>query len=407
MRVLFVVWGWPSHFFPLVPTAWACWTAGHDVLVASQPSLADTMRTTGLPSVSVGEDVDVMALFRRRLSPLQRQDGPITQMGRHDEVNKLGLRGPNAHVMEIYTRVAEAMTPDTVRLASEWRPDVVVWDPITFAGGIAARHVGARSVRHVWGVDITRHMGLDQEWPSALAELSARHAVAAPSIAADCSLDICPPWLQIPRAEPTVPVRYVPHNGPGEVPEWLTRQPDRARACVTWGTSTDKMTGPGSYLAPMIAESIAELDIEVVLPASPAQREALGSLPGNVKVTGWLPLNALLRSCSAIVHQGGAGTAFTAALHGVPQLAISQIHDQVLLSERLAAAGGAVHLPADQAEPASVLRSFSALLEMPAYREAAGLLRQHMLDQATLAETAQRLAEAVGASGSTAAVASG
>ena len=36
---------------------------------------------------------------------------------------------------------------------------------------------------------------------------------------------------------------------------------------------------------------------------------ALGTLPPQVRVAGWIPLNALLPSCAAIIHHGGAGPA--------------------------------------------------------------------------------------------------
>jgi hypothetical protein len=54
-------------------------------------------------------------------------------------------------IFEVYAALARAMIEDTVRLAREWVADVVVWDSITFAGGIAARVCGAVSVRHTWG----------------------------------------------------------------------------------------------------------------------------------------------------------------------------------------------------------------------------------------------------------------
>ncbi|MEA2207331.1 MAG: hypothetical protein QOE77_4107, partial [Blastocatellia bacterium] len=55
MRVLVSSWGWRSHFYPLVPLAWALRSAGHEVLVASQPSMTDTIVGAGLPAVALGE----------------------------------------------------------------------------------------------------------------------------------------------------------------------------------------------------------------------------------------------------------------------------------------------------------------------------------------------------------------
>ena len=51
MRVLVTSWGWRSHFYPLVPLAWALRSAGHEVLVASQPSMTEDIVGAGLPAV--------------------------------------------------------------------------------------------------------------------------------------------------------------------------------------------------------------------------------------------------------------------------------------------------------------------------------------------------------------------
>jgi hypothetical protein len=56
MRILFTTWAWPSHLFPLVPFAWTCGAAGHDVCIASQPALTDAITKSGLPAMRVGRD---------------------------------------------------------------------------------------------------------------------------------------------------------------------------------------------------------------------------------------------------------------------------------------------------------------------------------------------------------------
>ncbi len=68
MRVLFTTFAWPSHYFPMVPLAWACRAAGHEVRMASQPELADLMRRSGLPYVTVGRDVDIVGRHRAEMA---------------------------------------------------------------------------------------------------------------------------------------------------------------------------------------------------------------------------------------------------------------------------------------------------------------------------------------------------
>nr|WP_181726596.1 hypothetical protein [Micromonospora provocatoris] len=60
-------WGWRSHFYSLVPLGWALQAAGHEVRVASHPSMAATISTAGLAAVPLGEDVDFAEAFAGRI----------------------------------------------------------------------------------------------------------------------------------------------------------------------------------------------------------------------------------------------------------------------------------------------------------------------------------------------------
>lgn len=72
------------------------------------------------------------------------------------------------------------------------------------------------------------------------------------------------------------------------------------------------MTGISSLSAAICA--LGEMDVEVVLAAGKADLSALGTLPGNVRSVGFLPLSIFLPTCSLIVHHGGSGTT-AAPLH--------------------------------------------------------------------------------------------
>ncbi|MGW7578886.1 hypothetical protein [Streptomyces sp. NPDC054765] len=73
MRVLFVTLAASPHFFVQVPLAWALRAAGHEVRVASQPDLMDTITAAGLPATPVGprlaQDESVEELRRRGRRP--------------------------------------------------------------------------------------------------------------------------------------------------------------------------------------------------------------------------------------------------------------------------------------------------------------------------------------------------
>src|SRR5690349_11470899 len=54
MRVLFTSSAARPHLFPVVPLAWACRAAGHEVRVASAAKIATDIVHTGLPAVLAG-----------------------------------------------------------------------------------------------------------------------------------------------------------------------------------------------------------------------------------------------------------------------------------------------------------------------------------------------------------------
>ncbi len=80
MRVLFVTLAASPHFFVQAPLAWALRAAGHEVRVASQPDLMDTITAAGLPATPVGprlaQDESVEELRRRQEKAAERLTEP-------------------------------------------------------------------------------------------------------------------------------------------------------------------------------------------------------------------------------------------------------------------------------------------------------------------------------------------
>lgn len=241
-------------------------------------------------------------------------------------------------------------------------------------------------MRHLWGLDSTRYLGLDRDWTPDLCALVGEHGVPDERIAEDVTLDVCPPRLQLKASGPSPAVRYVPYNGSDHGVGRVLAPPRRPRVCVTWGSTVEQLSGAGEFPAAAILRALSGHDVEVVVATSDDQVAALGPLPANVTATGWMPLRATLESCVAIVHEGGAGTAMTASLLGVPQLVVPALHEQMLVAEQLAAAGAGQHLPAESATEAAVDGHLGPLLDPGVHRPAASELRQHMLDQPTLAD---------------------
>ncbi|MFI1095909.1 nucleotide disphospho-sugar-binding domain-containing protein [Streptomyces sp. NPDC020917] len=391
MRVLITPMAWPTHYYQMVGLAWALRAAGHDVRVAGQPPLADAVTGTGIIAVTAGGGYDIIA-------------GIADAVRVRDELARdLNVTGPGQFPPEVlrrlldlrmvpHVRTAQDMAEDLVSFAVAWRPDLVVTDPLVYAAPLAAAAVGAPVVRHLWGPDMSRKVGLpgngvsvEQDhraaWPQEMAELYARYGVEPPADLAVRTLDTCPESLQLPGVPNRVAMRYTSYNGAAVAPAWLLEPAERPRICVTWGSLTTTMKGEEAFLVPQIVRALAGLDVELILALRAADRARLGELPSHMRALEGMPLDLILPTCSAIMHQSGAGSTLTAALHGVPQITVPQIADQGLVSERLSGTGAGIALDGDRLEEETVRRAVTEVLDTPGPAEAARRLRAEMLDQ--------------------------
>jgi len=340
MRVLFVTWAFSGHFNPMVPLGWALRTAGHDVLVTSHPSFAPAIARAGLPALPAGPDFDLDAEVRAETELGRFYDWNVTS----DEVRRrrqdmVGLQAPR--------RSAEVMADDLVDFARYWRPDLVVFEPTSFAGPLVARLLGVPAVRMLWTADFTAR--LDKLERKLLGSLAARFGLAELGVLGDLTLDPCPPRLQVTDDLPRQPIRYVPYNGPSVLPGWLRDPPPRRRVCVTWGTSLTGMGGADRMAhVPRVVRALASFDVEIVVAVLESQRELFTAMPPNVRSVGPVPLHLLLPTCDAIIHQGCGGTLMTAMVCGLPQLIVPSIPDQAFNARQLAATGAGRCLPSGE-----------------------------------------------------------
>jgi len=381
MRIVFTCWAWPTHLHAMVPLAWACRIAGHDVLVASQPGLIDAISRTGLPAAPVGRDVDAVATFR-----------DIAAAPPPAAARRPGGGGPR--VLGLLTTLAETMVDDLVDVARDWRADLIVHDPTAFAAPVAAAVLDIPAVRHLYGTDLMSVVG--RFLPGALAPLSDKLGLDAVDPFGVATVDPCPTGLQVDTDVRRLPMRYVPHNGPGLPPPRLTGPSGRPRVCVTWGTTLSRLD-PGLFLAGPVARALGDLDVDTVVAITPGQRDLLGALPPQAQVVESAPLDLLLPACDVVIAHGGAATILTALAHGLPQLLIPRLPDHVRHAAQVAEAGAGLVLAAPEADPAAIGARLTELLADPAHRVAAERLRIEMNGQpspARIVGELERLADA-------------
>jgi hypothetical protein len=397
VRILFVAAPGVGHVLPMVPTAWAARFTGHEVLFAtSGPSLTMVVRS-GLPAVDVSDGSATDVYFRLADRALAGGDGHLDCHTR-DMWQRFvsGLLEPadvGEHSRETVAGFAEVndhMVDSTVRVAREWQADVLVYTPLVVAGLLAAATVGIPAVLH--GIGLPRPTFV--EALEAMADVQERHGLGGTPAGPIGSIDLCPTSLQPAGVEPGWPMRYVPHNGSAVLPSWLFAPPDPPRVCVTLGSVLPVIVGGGRVLGCVI-DALAAINVEVVLAVGDLDLSAYRPLPVNVRVTPWVPLNALLPSCTAIIHQGGSGSTFTAFACGVPQLVLPHFADQPHNASAVMRRGTGVAVPAHQANVESIRAAVDQVLADRALRTAAAEVRDEIMAMPRPDEAVQRLSQLV------------
>lgn len=413
MRVLFASYAEKTHFLPMVPLAWALRAAGHDVRVASQPELAEVITGAGLTAVPVGRDHQLWRVVGRILTPRVAAASPeLYRRTRAGQSPPFDLPTDPAGVTADYLRQADAetagvarmvngtMIDDLVAYAREWRPDLVVWEPGTYAGAIAAEAVGATHVRFLWGPDhyaVLRGHVLahpDASAPGGLTDwldgTAQRFGVSFDEclVTGRATLDQQPPTLRFRGDGRYLAVRHVPYGGPASVPNWLRSAPVRPRIALTLGLSaTERFDGYRVPVAEML-DSLGGVDAEIVATVSGIDPDGV---PPNVRVAGFVPLHALLSSCSAVIHHGGAGTVAGAGLLGLPQMIVPDQGDGEFIADRLTAHGAALSATPSAATGPVVAAAAQRLLDDPVVSGRAADLRSEVLGLPTPASVVAEL----------------
>lgn len=422
MRILFATYSEKTHFHAMVPLAWALLGAGHEVRVASQPALVDVITNSGLTAVPVGRDHNLWKIADRFLnSRLARTRPELYRQVRAVDLPPFDtadlptekvswdhlVTGYRTVVDRWYRVVNEPMTAELVEFARYWRPDLIVWEQATYAGPIAAKAIGVPHVRIPWCLDIfgkTRehYRTLARQRPEAgrtdpLGEWLAASVEAYGAefsedmVTGHLTIDQYPTPLQLRADIDYLPMRYVPYNGVSVVPEWLREPPERQRVCFTLGVSATQRFGGYPVKVDEILEALSDIDAEVVATVAEKVQQEIGSVPENVRMVPFVPLNALMPTCAAAVNHGAFGTINTTALAGVPQLTIPEQHDNPPVCNRLAAYGAGLTVYYTDVSGDVVRDHVLRLLTEPAFRKAAETLREEMLAMPTPTEVVPRL----------------
>ncbi|MFB7941149.1 activator-dependent family glycosyltransferase [Streptomyces sp. NPDC056049] len=407
MRVLITLWPNPSHLYADIPVAWALQGAGHEVRVASHPDLAEAVTAAGLNAVALGDggtmpalnletyagaalDEDVRGRLKEALG-IEAAEGQAAEQA-WEVYSTYHLIATNIfHPLGASPADPSPGADALVAFARDWRPDLVLWEPTWPGAAVAARACGAAHARLLWGLDVgawaeerfadrraeVAGAGLEDPLVAAVRPVAERYGqqVDDELLFGQWTVDTTPAPMRLPTRTPAVGVRRVPYTGVGTIPSWLHPQPTRPRVALSLGVSVREHRNDTTLIADML-EAVGGLDIEVVATLNEEQLAGV-PVPDNVRTIGFLPLNQLLPTCSAVIHHGGGGTMAAAVAHKVPQLIVEGGGglEAWAYADYVVGAGAGVVLNHEKQSVSELRADLARVLEDPAF--AAGTERLH------------------------------
>ncbi|GAA1439595.1 DUF1205 domain-containing protein [Nocardiopsis tropica] len=394
LRIVVAAYADKAYFFGMVPTAWALRAAGHEVRIATQPSMTDAAAETGLTVVPVGGDhslAEVVAFGR------EQQGASIFDLSeeRPEMLVPEKLRDAyEEYVTWWWKLVNEPMAEDLVAFCREWKPDLVLWEPNTYSGAIAAEACGAAHGRFLWSVDLfsrLRRLYLSGDPDPAVPDpLTAWLTETAREFGVDFSEDLVlgqfslhqlPESLRLRELESGthLSVRPVPYGGSAVLPAWAREEVVKRRVLVDWGSWS--RTAEGAAALVDVVDAAMELGAEPVVLSPRSREDALPALPAEVRVADSGAAHLLMGSGSLLVHGGGFDVCCNALVEGLPQLVVlnADQFDAGPLCRSLQDRGSLLAVSLGEALSKGVDHLMAELLDSPGARAAAGRMRDEVL----------------------------
>lgn len=369
MRLLFTCVGSTGHFYPLVHLARQALAAGHEVAFATGGAFCPTIEATGFRTFSAG--------FDYRGLPLDTWFPQLQTLSGEAYIQFVARR------VRVQTQ-ARQMVPDLLRLAeATYHPDVVVRDSAEYGGCLAAEilglpHASVRTActpssfarRVLVGADLAV---LRQEYglpPDPRVDMPFRYLHLA------CQ----PPGFSAPN-DPLAPTGHllqpVAFDRPSgeQLPEWVTRLPDRPIICATLGTFMNRSTDVFAAILNGLRDEPVTLIVLVGRDVDPTQ---FGAQPANVHVLQYMPLSLLLPRCDLVISHAGFNTLVTTLANGLPSVVIPLGADQPENAQTCARIGVGRVVSVPHRTPDGIRAAVREVTAVPHYRHRAQQVRDAM-----------------------------
>ncbi|MFJ2558334.1 MULTISPECIES: glycosyltransferase [unclassified Streptomyces] len=344
MRVLFTTLGSPSHGRAQLPLARAFAAAGHDVLVATTPTLAsvfeqDDVRVTVCMSDFTPQSFITPELLEEAMRP--GQDGePQDAMARlMPEITS----GP----------MARKLWEEILPVAREFAPDLILRDGMDLSSCLIAEHLGIPQLPTPSGTNNLIDPAMVLPGLNVLRKEFGLSAQEDPlSLVPHGRVDYVPAAFSFAQHLPSSWSyrQTVTVDRSSVLPEWIAQLPtDRPLVFAALGTALPMIremgaeaTGPSLFPMPdpvdtlrLMIEAVSRLDDCTVVVATSGIPADTEGLPPHVHVTDRVPQPLLLESVDAFLTHGGFNSIREALRTATPMAVLPQFGDQPANARRV------------------------------------------------------------------------
>ncbi|MBI2891088.1 MAG: hypothetical protein HYY13_09930 [Nitrospirae bacterium] len=423
MRVLFCVPAPAGHFFPVVPVALEMRRRGHDVAFLSEADVGvlETVARLGMDGFLAGPRV-------------RYRDWPSLHPGLR---TKRGMFQTHYLMKRVVGPLVGEIAEQSLRIISEYRPDVVIVDTITFGSAMAAERLGIPWATSglflplvegkgscppglglgppttAWQFWLNRFIWwggkiFARQYDPIFNEV--RRRIGLPSIRDGFFSSTHSPYLYLafstrefeyPRADFPPQFHFVgvsqwDHRIDQVPPSWLETLDGRPVVYVTQGTAVGPLRTEFFNFA---MEALAGEDVQLIVTTGNAvDLGRLGTPPPHVILERFVPHSFFLSRVGVMVHHGGFSTCMGGLCHGVPMVIVPFNWDQPDNARRVQELGAGVMLRPHLLTRGRLRRWVRRVLGEPSYRERARDVGARLDPSATPGRAAD-LIEALGKTG--------
>lgn len=384
MRFLFTCIPAVGHLHAMVPYAQALKNQGHDVAFATGRRFSEAVRRAGFNHHACGIDD---ASSSDVLTDLPEW-GAIQQ---RFAAAPLGVAQLHAFVEVLAPRMLAGLR----QFVKTWRPQLIVRDPLEFAGYIAAELADIPHAVVDWAIHIPAHH-IAQE---ALHLLRERQGLPNdPELKTlDCHLVLSampPSWkyehLRYPEALRRYCVAPYDHSVDARNQLPAIAQSGRPVVYATLGTTFNNSWQTFRTIVDALG---AEEVSGIVTVGNGLDPAAFGAIPKNVQIARYIPQTVVLPHCDAVLFHAGFNSLHSALWHGLPMLLVPLAAGDQRPNAVQAAAAGVGLIEEQPLDLRKLRQSIQTVLSDPRLYLNAQRLCAEMRALPPLSEAAHRMAD--------------